>query len=194
MPPDKTPELEEQRKRLDEFFQNTLSSNDEVRKLFMFIKNKLQQFNLDSQLDEVEIFSETYLRARKAIESGKEILNLPGWINRTAYNIIREYSKKEKNNQNLHSKLITKNPQQFEETFMKTAEDKEEQISKLCQAKQDLTLEESTLLNFRHGEGVSWKEIRKRRGFEKYSESTLRKKGERALKKLRLQYQEKGES
>ncbi len=73
--------------------------------LLSFFRCKLAHHQLQGKYSEYEIFSEAYHRATQAIRQGKIINNLYGWYKATGYNIIREYSRKEKKQRELKNRL-----------------------------------------------------------------------------------------
>lgn len=73
--------------------------------LFSFLRWKLTHHHLHGKYSEFEVFSEAYQRATQTLRKGQKIDNLYGWYKGTGYNIIREYSRKEKKQKDLKTKL-----------------------------------------------------------------------------------------
>ncbi|MCC5640789.1 hypothetical protein LC593_34170 [Nostoc sp. CHAB 5844] len=90
---------------LREIIGNALNeqSNDEFA-LRKFTIRLIQQFHLHN-FDYQEILIESALRAKSKIESGQHILSITAYFRQIVLNVIREYSRKEKRNYQLHQKL-----------------------------------------------------------------------------------------
>jgi DNA-directed RNA polymerase specialized sigma24 family protein len=186
---------ENQLELLTTVINNLLSEekDEATRKIFFFIKRSLNQFKLNSQLEESDILSEAYLRVRKKIESGELIQNMPAYLNRVAFNIIREKSKKKKKSEDLHIRLIN-NSHGVTDTASRTDDLDSYQITILLKALEELNSEDFELIQLRIVKGLSWNEISDYRNYSKDNENkkrlsaNTRKKGERALKRLRKAY------
>jgi DNA-directed RNA polymerase specialized sigma24 family protein len=187
-----TGEIESQFKLLTTIVQDSLSDkwNADGRKIFFFIKRSLHQFKLDRQLQESDILLETYLRVRKKIESGESIQNMSAYFNRVAFNIIREQSKLQKRSEDLHFRLISNGYYDSDTDDLDSYD-----ISVLFKALKELKPEDCKLIQLRIVNGLSWNEISKylssdedKEHSKKLSTSALRKRGERALKRLREAY------
>ncbi len=195
-PPSTQNNRESQLKLLAEIVNDTLSEEwyESTRKIFFFIKRSLRQFKLDGQLQESDVLLDTYLRVRKKIESGESIQNMPAYLNRVAFNIIREKSKKQKKSEDLHIRLIN-DGYGHPDTTSRTDNSDSYQITILLKALEELTSEDLELIQLRIVEGLSWKQIsdyinsfKDNENKKKVYASTLRKRGERALKSLREAY------
>ncbi|NER06205.1 MAG: sigma-70 family RNA polymerase sigma factor, partial [Okeania sp. SIO3C4] len=130
-----------------------------------------------------DILNEVYLRGIKALEEGKTINSLSGWIRGTAYNYIRELSRKE-------SKYVTKSldwlqDSQQDGTLQDRVEKANNKVELLNEALKKLTLEEQRLLNYKEIQGLSWQEIASLEEYQGITPSALRKRKERIIKKLR---------
>jgi RNA polymerase sigma factor (sigma-70 family) len=167
--------------------------DEATRKIFFFIKRTLRQFKLDGQLEESDILSEAYLCVRKKIESGELIQNIPAYLNRVAFNIIRERSKKKKKSKDLHIRLIN-NSHGVIDTTSRIDDLDSNQITILLKALKELNSEDFELIKLRIVKGLSWNEISDNLNYSKDNENkkrlsaNTRKKGERALKRLRKAY------
>ncbi|WP_036489762.1 RNA polymerase sigma factor [Myxosarcina sp. GI1] len=187
---------QEQLELLAKIVNDTLSEewDESTRKIFFFIKRSLRQFKLDGQLQESDILLDSYLRVRKKIESGESIQNMPAYLNRVAFNIIREKSKKQKKSEDLHIRLIN-NEHGHPDTTSETDGSDSYQITSLLKALEELKSEDFELIQLRIVKGLSWNEIsdylnssQDNENQKKLSTRTLRKRGERALKRLREAY------
>ena len=163
------------------------------RKLLLTIQRSLRQFHLDSQLEESDIPIDAYIRTRTRIEAGECIENIPAWLNRVSFNIIREASKKRDQCQRLTDRLICNdcgqpNPaNSIEDPYAR-----EEDIEALFLSLHQLSQPDLELLMLRVVKGLSWQEISQRSidseedcKKPRVLQQRLRKRGERALKRLR---------
>ncbi len=183
---------EKQLELLAKVVNNTLSQewDESTRKIFFFIKRSLRQFKLDGQLQESDILIDAYLRARKKIESGKSIQNMSAYLNRVCFNIIREKSKKQKKSEYLYIRLIN-NGYGHQDTTFGTDNTADYRITTLLKALDKLNTKDLEIIQLHILEELSWQEISKNLSLSKgknIAESTLRKRGSRALKRLREAY------
>lgn len=191
--PSLTPDNQEkQLKLLTTLVSDTLSEkqDESTRKIFFFIKRSLRQCNLDGQIQESDILIEAYLRVRKKIESGEFVQNMPAYLNRFAFNIIREKIKEQKKTDNLYTHLINNN-HGISDITSGIDETDNYKINILVKAIEELKSEEFELIKLRIVKGLSWQEISEYLSYikrQKISPTTLRKRGERALKRLRKSY------
>lgn len=164
--------------------------------LFSFVYLKLRQFNLTSQVEVHEIFVEAYLRGINVIEKGGTIERPSAWLKGTAFNIIREYSRKTKKEYPSDSSLIDNLPNNEFNKFNEA-----EEIEKHLNAVQkSLTIlrkenqDEAKLIYLKNINGLTWKQIREiliqEEGDNAPSIETLRKRGSRALHRLRKIFSE----
>ncbi len=194
-PPSTTIKIE-QLELLTKLVNDTLSEerNESSRKIFYFIRRSLRQFKLNGQRQESDILLEAYTRVRKKIESGESIENMPAYLNRVAFNIIREKSRKQKKAEDLHIRLIN-NGYGHPDTTSGTEDTDSYKINILIKALEEIKPEDLEIIELRIVKGLSWKEISEHLTSyknEEYSNnlsvSALRKRGERALKRLRKAY------
>jgi DNA-directed RNA polymerase specialized sigma24 family protein len=186
-------EIQAQLNRLHEVIAQMLTSkgNDTSQKLLLFIKRTLRQFNLDHQLHESEIVIEAYVRTHKKIEAGEIIENIPSWLNGVSFNIIREHSRKAVKSKILPSKIYTES---FSYSEIDSPLVDSQEIESLLAAWKQLKPEEVELLILRHVRCLSWQEIsdyleqKEGETTKKRSVVSLRKKGERALARLKQKY------
>ena len=185
-----------QLKLLAEIVNNALSENrdERTRTIFFFIKRSLRQFRLYGQLQESDILLDAYLRVRKKIESEESIQNMPAYLSRVAFNIIREQSKRKKRSEDLRLRLIN-NSHGYPNRTSGVDETDSDKISILLKSLGELKSEDLELIQLRIVEGLSWKEIseylssnKDKEHSKKLSQNVLRKRGERALKRLREDY------
>jgi DNA-directed RNA polymerase specialized sigma24 family protein len=143
----------------------------------------LCKFHLNNTFEPREIFNETYIRAIKHLELGKEIPNITAWFRSTSYNIVREYSRKEKRQLEICSK--------YEFNFSQYSLSSSKEFIHLFDALKKLKPIDRELL-ISHATGISWEQIAKNlinRGDEEGDIKTvankLAKRHSRLRKKLR---------
>jgi DNA-directed RNA polymerase specialized sigma24 family protein len=71
-----------------------LGEHSLIESVFCAINSNLRKFNLTKTHDLYEVFNEVYIRGVKKTKEGERILNPQAWIRTTAYNVIREWSRK----------------------------------------------------------------------------------------------------
>lgn len=171
-------------------FQNLLDPESASGLSFLaFIRWGLKQFRLDSFYSADDVLSEVYTRAYRLIHDEHiEIINLPAWAKRVAFNIIREWSRRERRFEALDALDREVTDESVHLSVDSSAVAKE--IRTLLQAWQELDPDEQKLLQLKIVEELPWQEISSRYALENktISESALRKKKERALKHLRKIY------
>ncbi len=145
-----------------------------------FIRRSLKQFHLE-QVDFYDVVPEVYIRGTKLIASGVDIKNPGAWIRRTAYNVIREMSRKQQKEQ-ANSELIELQvaPENCEET-------NEIELNILKQSLQNLSDKDRQILELRFFQNLSWKQVvtyLASQG-ETLTEANARKKGQRAVQRLK---------
>lgn len=153
-----------------------------------FIQAKLRLYGLERHYNPDDILNECVLRWYKAVENGKLITSLAGWMRVTAFNIISELSRNTKR-VNSYEPSILENllPDAFDE-----ADDEGEDYPRLVvrRALNALSNDKRELLELRFFHGLSWDEVAAHfmaRG-EKVTVSTLRKRGQRAIDELRKNF------
>lgn len=157
------------------------------RWLLLSIQRSLQQFHLDSQLEAGDVLIEAYLRTQTQIEAGTPIRNIPAWLNRVSYNIIREKSREKGRDNRLIDRLKPSTAKHMGHTYGDV-----EDFEALFSALNQLEGSDLELLILRIVKGLSWREIANlsiQRGEDGKNphvlQQKLRKRGERALKRLR---------
>ena len=145
-----------------------------------FIRRSLKQFHLE-QVDFYDVVPEVYIRGTKLIASGVDIKNPGAWIRRTAYNVIREMSRKQQKEQ-ANSELIELQvaPENCEET-------NEIELNILKQSLQDLSEKDRQILELRFFQNLSWKQVVTYLAAtgEILTEANARQRGKRALSRLK---------
>lgn len=158
-----------------------------ARSLFAAIRRTLVQYKLEGCYTPEDIISEAHLRTLRRISNSDNppIQNPRAWIRKVSIHIIQEYSRKQKKQpifqgfDNIEN--IPAESQVSDETI-------DENIETVVQAFQSLELEDRAVLSLRCLEGLSWREVAQRledQGCGKQTEGSLRKRGERAMKRLR---------
>ena len=176
---------------LRDYLSRVLAVNAEHddRSILFFIKRSLFQHGLRDFITSEEILHEAFIRTETALLKGKPIENIPGWINRVSLNIIREKRRQLHSHHKLKRKVyadvhnLSMPPDS--DTFIELHAN---QIDSLWTAWQTLKKSEREILNLKHVQKLSWKEISNRltrSENKKVSHHTIRKRGERALSKLR---------
>ncbi|MGD1716614.1 sigma-70 family RNA polymerase sigma factor [Dapis sp. BLCC M172] len=176
-------------------FRELLSRNNcESDSLFVYIRMRLNQFKLNKLYQPNDILNEVYMRGIKALEEGKTINSILGWIRGTAYNYIRELSRQESKTKSFEelsmkeSNYVTKSLLQQEESLQPQVEEVNNKVEQLNEALKNLTPEEQKLLNYKTVQGLSWQEIHNLEEYQGITPSALRKRKERIIKKLRQCY------
>ncbi|MEL7354679.1 MAG: sigma-70 family RNA polymerase sigma factor [Cyanobacteria bacterium J06560_5] len=160
---------------------------EDVLAVLGFIHKKIRQFHLNT--DVYIVINEVYFRGLKFLDNGGEIYSPFPWIRQTAYNIIREMSRMQKN--------VIVNSEVLEKICLSTADVEPMQDSEqpewllLNSAFAELRPDEQKILKLRWIEDSSWKEIAQvlSHNSEKVKADTARKRGARALQSLRTHYQ-----
>lgn len=143
-----------------------------------YIDRLLKQFHLTTY-HTTDVFHETYQRTANSIIDGQEIVNLRAWMRGTSLNVVREFSRQEKRQQQIPNRI-----QPTYESNFDGDNSIEIKIQKLTEACCALSNEELKIYEAKYLKGKSWLEVQKELNLN-YSDSALRKKGERILKKIR---------
>ncbi len=168
-----------------------------------YIKNRIRQYHLTSQLDANEVINEAYKRAIAAIESGKEIEQWQAWLKATCFNIVREYSRDRKRHPSIDPQSVAIVNLQFSQ--MGHIPDRGEEAARVREAKKRAVclkraIEEYTrlepdlalLLQLKLVHKWSWQRIREylmQQGSDEVpSLSALRKRASRAKTTMRRLY------
>ena len=150
-----------------------------------FILAKLRSVGLERHYNPDDILNECLLRWYKAVENGKSIPSLAGWMRVTAFNVISELSRETKR-ANPYDPSLLENllADAVDEAGSEGEDDPQLVVRKALNALSD---DKRELLELRFFHNLSWNEIAdhfKVRG-EKVSVPTLRKRGQRAVEELR---------
>lgn len=158
-----------------------LNNLESVKK---FIQSRLHQYKLEGQYNPDDIINEVFLRWHKAVEEGKQVPVLAGWMRVTAHNIIRELKRKNERADLYEPSVLA----ELVPDTQKAADNEQHQFVR--QALQLLSPEKRELLEFRFFQNLSWDDITNiyaTRG-QKTTAQTLRKRKQRAMDELRKVY------
>jgi RNA polymerase sigma factor (sigma-70 family) len=155
------------------------------RSLLAFIRRTLWSYSLDKQLTVVDVFIEAYTRGVQYLGQAEgEIIETPSaWMRVTALNVIRDKSRERQKFVPLTWEIDAQsnhpedNIPSFEECFIA-----------VIQAFNCLNHEERNIIQLKHLEGRSWKDVIAKIGESGLTEAAARKRGQRALDKLRKEY------
>jgi DNA-directed RNA polymerase specialized sigma24 family protein len=189
--------IQAEREIFDDFI-NTLFKSGESKSednnaylVLAFIQRTLTQFKLNHYYDEVDVILKSRDIVLKKITSGLQVTNKQAWFKRICYNVIRDLSKKtkreEKNINKLKDRSIFTDSKEYLIPELTTTKN----VEALFKAFSELSELERQILILREVKELSWKvigEILVDSNYEvddKNLVSRVRKKGERALKKLR---------
>jgi DNA-directed RNA polymerase specialized sigma24 family protein len=156
--------------------------------MLAFIKRSLAQFNLSNSYTPTWVINEAYMRGIKLLATGEQIEKPLAWIRATAYNIIREQSRELRRFSQFDESMIESHVNCSLTVF---EEIEEELFERISLAFEKLEPNEKEILILKMIKDLSWKEIKLRlflQGKAVENEATLRKRKERALKRLRSIY------
>lgn len=190
--------VKEQIKQLDNLVSNILvsniSENKEIKGILPFIKRTLEQFQLDHDYDQYDVFLESYKRTKVAIIRGKFISNMPVWLKRTSYNIVREWRKDKNRQEKIVQYLLNGNDTVYldEDKLVDYAVGRNLEI--LINEVKALERKDYSILYLRIIKEYSWKEIGEylfeneleMESNPKKREEKLRQKGKRIMEKIRM--------
>ncbi|MFQ4139900.1 RNA polymerase sigma factor [Nodosilinea sp. PGN35] len=168
-------------------------NNPHARSLLAFIKRTIHQFGLQAHITEIDIFVEAYLRGVRYTQHNQEHIRQPkAWMRRTAYNIIRECKRdRQRYSAVAFDELMEQAP--TPEPGAAAVDDQaiDRAITSVLQALEALSPGDRNLIQWKVVEGLTWSEVQARlraAGEERVSQATLRKRGQRALERLRRAY------
>jgi len=188
-------QIQHQVKAFDKFMVDALGpdKDESKRKLILFISRTLHQFNLNNQYQPADILADAYCRVIDKIRRGEKICNIPAFLNRMTFNIIREKSRENIKNRiprEIKSSLIL---EQYEVSrsapfYQNNIDDKH--IDCLLEALENISPDSREILDLRIVQGWSWERIRKyyETQGKDLSAACLRKRGQRALESLRQRF------
>ncbi len=168
-------------------------NNPHARSLLAFIKRTIRQFELQGYVTEIDIFVEAYLRGVRYTQQRQEQIHQPkAWMRRTAYNIIRECKR-----DRLHYSALafdelmeqgvadTTSPPAVNDVVITDA------INSVLRAFEALSVGDRNLIQWKVIDGLSWQAVQSQlvaEGEDRSSQAALRKRGQRALERLRRAY------
>jgi DNA-directed RNA polymerase specialized sigma24 family protein len=158
---------------------------------FAFVRRYLAQFHLQNAFSEAYVLNEVYIRAHRTIVSkDTPILHVTAWVKSTAYNVVREL-KRERSHLPIDEETMGET---MGETFSYAKPDTEETLEQdlllLHKALNELNSEDRRLIELKIIQDLSWQEIHVILVQEGSNTelSTLRKRKERAIARLRKTY------
>ena len=184
------PEREESLNQLDRVATTILSPQEDpsIPRILLFIKRTLKQYRLYPRVEESEVFVEAYLRAYEQIKAGKSINSLPAYLRGISFNIIREYSRNQTND-NLGNQRLEGDARSIAEANAQTDLEGMASITikTLLNSFQQSNSADWEILRLRVIQGLSWQEVADALGWTTQGKTIagLRKKGKRALARLR---------
>ncbi|MGB3614401.1 MAG: sigma-70 family RNA polymerase sigma factor [Elainellaceae cyanobacterium] len=176
---------------LKNYFSHVLAVDAEYsdRSLLFFIKRRLLQYGLSESLAVEDVLHEAFVRTERSLRGNNAIQNIPAWVNRVSLNIIREHSRKA-----ISSRKISLKVKINSEVFANFIESDSftelhaQDISNLFLALNQLNASERAVLELKHIKRYPWKDIAAQLSSlegKSISAATARKRGERALAKLK---------
>jgi RNA polymerase sigma factor (sigma-70 family) len=157
-----------------------------------FYRLRLQQYKLLGKYEPDDILNDAISRLDKAVKSDKIIYNVVPWLRQTGLNIINELSREQNkyriiDSPNLDLEQILSSEQNNQKN------DDSELDMQLYQSLQLLDSDDRKLVTLRFYQQLSWQDIVRKLAEENIyiSETVLRKRGSRALEKLRKIFIEK---
>jgi RNA polymerase sigma factor (sigma-70 family) len=153
-----------------------------------FYRLRLRQYGLLGKREPDEILNESISRLSGALDSGKEIYNLLPWLRTTGLHVINEISREETRRRVIDNGNIDFEDFLSDERLQHSEYEDSELYKRLNKALNELDVEDRKLLRMRYYRQLTWQGIAEKlsaNGFEKTSIEALRKRGSRALAKLR---------
>jgi RNA polymerase sigma factor (sigma-70 family) len=176
---------------LEELF-SELQDKKTLTLLCHFYRLRLRQYKLLGKYEPDDILNDAVSRLDKAVKSSKIIYNVVPWLRKTGLNIINELSREQNkyriiDSQKLDLEHILSSEQNHQEN------DDTELYMQLYQALQFLDSNDRRLVILRFYKQLSWQDIVRKFAEDNIylSETTLRKRGSRALATLRKIFREK---
>ncbi|MGB3308652.1 MAG: sigma-70 family RNA polymerase sigma factor [Nodosilinea sp.] len=170
-------------------------NNPHARSLLAFIKRTIHQFGLQVYITEIDIFVEAYLRGVRYTQQNQEHIHQPkAWMRRTAYNIIRECKRDRlRYSAVAFDELMHQGPAEADGTAPEAISDEAigNAVNAVLQALEALSPSDRNLIQWKVVEGLTWTQVQARlvaEGEDRVSQATLRKRGQRALERLRRAY------
>jgi RNA polymerase sigma factor (sigma-70 family) len=156
------------------------------KSLLAYIRRTLWQYNLDKRFSATDIFIEAYVRGVQfLLRSEEQTIKKPSaWMRMTVLNIVREKSRETKRSVPLTWEI---------ESTTTPPDGPDNPVNEGCflaviQAFNNLNHEERKIIQLRYFENMKWDEVREKIGDLGLTTPTLRKRGQRALERLREEY------
>lgn len=163
-------------------------SDSEGITVYVFVNRLLQQFHLTGLYDPAYVLHAVYLRMHDYIwNRDGDIRNLTPWVKGTAINIIRELSRRERKTDSIED---INQWEQMNDPAASPQFNINDEFALIMLAFERLLPEDQRILRLATVEGLSYRDIRQTfvdQG-QDIAEATLRKKKQRALKRLRDLY------
>ena len=170
----------------------------QARTLLSFIYYTLRNFGLEGYITETDVFVEAYLRGMNfTLTRGERIFQSRAWLRKTAYNIIREWQRERSRycdvafDELMEQGVLGYHEEDFAKEFKRDSVTVEAEVQKVVRAFQGLDSSDRTLIRWKFIETLSWQSIQARladQGEPAASLPALRKRGQRALERLRRNY------
>ncbi len=178
---------------LDAGFQELLDRNSSTGlTLWVFVERSLDQFHLSGSYTKAYVINEVYIRATRLIDQGGKIDNLVAWFRGTAYNHIRELSRRSHRERLYGNDSLLLEQMQVQPSLISDDDIKEEH-EMIQRAFARLSPADQQLITLSVISNLSWREIHEcliSRGQTDRNEAALRKAKERAIRRLRENYHE----
>ncbi|NJL46907.1 MAG: sigma-70 family RNA polymerase sigma factor [Leptolyngbyaceae cyanobacterium SM2_5_2] len=163
--------------------------NPQAYSILSAIQRMLRQYRLASQIEPFEILHEAYLRGKQKLQTGETITNAHAWLRSTAFYIISERKRKDRDGATephiLEAIVLDERINLMQQQILA------EELKLLYQALAKLQQEDPTsarLLTLKTFRDWSWGDIRDwliSQGEPAVSETTLRQRASRAKRRLR---------
>jgi RNA polymerase sigma factor (sigma-70 family) len=156
------------------------------KSLLAYIRRTLWQYNLDKRFSATDIFIEAYVRGVKFLTSAEEktIKKPSAWMRRTVLNVIREKFREGKKSVPLTWEIESR-------TFTPEPEidfGNEDSFLAVIQAFNNLDHDDRKIIQLRYFENMKWDDVREKIGDAELTTTAVRKRGQRALGRLRTEY------
>lgn len=158
------------------------------------IKRHLLQFKIDDDYEPLDIFQEAYIRGFNKLIKGDEIPCLPAWMKLTALNIVREKFR-EKQKLNNIKEMYKSGTELIVNCNNNVNSTTDANVEILELAIQSLSKKDYKILKLHIIDGLSWRKIAEylvsigeELVVDDITITRLRKRGQRALERLRQNY------
>jgi RNA polymerase sigma factor (sigma-70 family) len=178
------------RQEFDAKFAALLNSSSSSGSAFPTITHYLKIYKLDGFYSSSDILAEAYIRGVKTVESGVSFQNVPAWVRRTCINIIRELSRRHKRYQLITDSQLA-NIASTSTSSYELLDSWDENIrNDVRNSFMQIDPQDQEILHLRLILDLSWQEVceyLQKKG-EITSVPSVRKRGQRALMRLRKAY------